>query len=92
MDTLRAFLTPQTGIFDQKHRRCVNCQQALEFGLVLMGGQPFQIRQYTGNRLMPPCVEIFCCLNKTRPSEKLSDGLAVWGSAFFWVVAAAIGV
>ncbi len=29
VNTLRAFLTPQTGIFDQKHRRCVNCQQTL---------------------------------------------------------------
>ncbi len=29
VNTLRAFLTPQTGIFDQKYRRCVNCQQTL---------------------------------------------------------------
>ena len=33
---MRAFLTLQTGIFDQKYRRCVNCRQTLdnERGLV----------------------------------------------------------
>lgn len=29
VDTLRAFLTQQTEIFDSKYRRCVNYQQTL---------------------------------------------------------------